>query len=299
MFKKEKIGKQEITKIRTYENDELVEEDIINTNIYEDSIQQIIDVGTSEFLADLQVHIGDFVYVTSDVELKQNPNSDEIVIINIPQYYDVKLLEILDNWAKVEFEENVGYIECEKLTSNYKDNTIADKCRIKKIKSNLDINMDLTKKSELTLADYEKVLSNISSDKNKIFQNNYSAFYNIEQKYNINGIFLAAIAIHESGWGTSKIAVDKKNLFGYGSYDSSPYQSSLSFNSYEEGLEVVAKSLIKNYLNPKGTNIYDNEIATGDYYNGPTISGVNVRYASDTNWSIKVFSKMLYLYDRL
>ena len=41
----------------------------------------------------------------------------------------------------------------------------------------------------------------------------------MEKKYNINGIFLASMAIHESGWGTSQIAQDKKNLFGYGSYD--------------------------------------------------------------------------------
>ena len=31
--------------------------------------------------------------------------------------------------------------------------------------------------------------------------------------YHINGVFLASMAIHESGWGTSTIAKDKKNLF--------------------------------------------------------------------------------------
>lgn len=205
----------------------------------------------------------------------------------------------MDDWIKVEFDENVGYIKKSEITSVYKDNTIFDKSRIQKIKSKLDINMDLTQKSGLALSDYEKVLSNISSDKNKVFQNSYNDFYNIEQKYDINGIFLAAIAIHESGWGTSKISIDKKNLFGYGSYDSTPYQSSFTFNTYEEGIEIVAKSLIKNYLNPEGKVIYDGEVATGVYYNGPTVSGVNVRYASDPNWNIKVFSKMLYLYDRL
>ncbi len=48
----------------------------------------------------------------------------------------------------------------------------------------------------------------------------------LKKKYNINGIFLASIAIHESGWGTSQIANDKNNLFGYGSYDATPYESS-------------------------------------------------------------------------
>ena len=28
------------------------------------------------------------------------------------------------------------------------------------------------------------------------------------------GIFLAAVGIHESAWGTSKLAIEKNNLFG-------------------------------------------------------------------------------------
>ena len=74
-------------------------------------------MGTSEFLSDLQIHIGDLVYVTKDVGLKQNPNENEITLIKIPQYYDIKLLEILDDWIKVEFEENVGYIKKSEITS--------------------------------------------------------------------------------------------------------------------------------------------------------------------------------------
>ena len=293
-----KNGKQEITKVRTYENDELVEENIINTKIYEDSVQEIIEIGTSETLKDLNIHIGDSVIVTEEIELKNQPNGD-VIIIKVPKYYDVKLLEIVDNWSKVEFQNNIGYIKNTKYTTEAVTVGIAEKSRIAKIKGNVNLEMDLTQKSGLTLEDYKRILKNNNSDKNKIFENNYDAFYNIEQKYNINGVFLASIAIHESGWGTSRIAVDKKNLFGFGSYDSSPYESSYTFNTYEEGLEVVARALIKNYLNAAGTIVFDGETATGAYYNGPTLPGVNVRYASDQNWNIKVFSKMLYLYNKL
>lgn len=293
-----KNGRQEITKVVIYENNEIVEENIINTEIYEDSVQEIIEIGTSETLRDLNIHIGDYVIVTDEVELKEKPD-DGITIIKIPKYYDVKLLEIIDNWSKVEFENNIGYIKNTKYTTEAVTFGINDKSRIAKIKGNVNLEMDLTQKSGLTLNDYKKILKNNNSDKNKIFENNYEAFYNIEQKYNINGVFLASIAIHESGWGTSRIAVEKKNLFGFGSYDSSPYESSYTFDTYEEGLEVVAKSLIKNYLNPSGTVIFEGELATGVYYNGPTLPGVNVRYASDQNWNIKVFSKMLYLYNKL
>ena len=107
------------------------------------------------------------------------------------------------------------------------------------------------------------------------------------------------MAIHESAWGTSQIANDKKNLFGYGSYDSTPYESSYEFEDYKDGIELVAKSLVKYYLNPSGTKIYDGETATAWYYNGPTLAGVNTRYASDKDWHKKVYSYMEMLYNRL
>ncbi len=47
----------------------------------------------------------------------------------------------------------------------------------------------------------------------RFFEQNADYFYYVEKQYNINGVFVAAIGIHESNWGTSKIAKDKKNLF--------------------------------------------------------------------------------------
>ena len=57
--------------------------------------------------------------------------------------------------------------------------------------------------------------------------------------------------------------------------------------------------LVKYYINEPGTPIYDGEVAKGSYYNGPTVSGVNIRYASDENWCNKVYSKMEELYNKL
>ena len=67
------------------------------------------------------------------------------------------------------------------------------------------------------------------------------------------------MAIHESAWEPLKF-LKIKNLFGYGSYDSTPYESSFDFTDYSEGIETVAKSLVKYYLNPSGTKIYDGEL---------------------------------------
>ena len=57
--------------------------------------------------------------------------------------------------------------------------------------------------------------------------------------------------------------------------------------------------MAKYYLNEAGTEIYDEEVAVGTYYNGPTISGVNVRYASDPNWSTRIYEIMHSLYEKL
>ena len=97
----------------------------------------------------------------------------------------------------------------------------------------------------------------------------------------------------------AQIAQDKNNLFGYGSYDETPYESSYDFSTFAEGIETVTKSLVKYYLNPAGTKIYDGETASAWYYNGPTLEGVNQRYASDPDWHTKVYSYMEMLYNRL
>ena len=120
-----------------------------------------------------------------------------------------------------------------------------------------------------------------------------------EQQYNINGIFVAAIGIHESAWGTSKIAQNKNNLFGYGAYDSSPYSSSYNFDTYAEGIDLIARVLVKYYLNPSGTAIYNGEVASGKYYNGNTLTGVNTKYATDKNWANGVYKHMEYLYKKI
>lgn len=142
-------------------------------------------------------------------------------------------------------------------------------------------------------------MQNLSQDTNHIFKDNYKAFYEAEQTYGINGIFLVAIAIHESNWGRSALAINKHNLFGFGAYDQSPYDSAVTFESYAKCIDTVASHLASKYLNAQGTVLKNGDIATGTYYNGPTLTGVNKSYASDTEWSTKIFSTMQTIYSNL
>ena len=163
--------------------------------------------------------------------------------------------------------------------------------------TNLDYNMALNKPSGFTLEEFERVLTD-NKDVNNIFKDNAKYFYYIEEQYGINGIFVAAVGIHESAWGTSKIARKKYNLFGYGAYDSNPYNGAYTFENYSESIDLIARVFVKYYINPKGTSIYDNQKASGKYYSGNTLSAVNKKYATDKNWSKAVYKHMKYLYQK-
>ena len=294
-----KNGKIQVTALQEYQNEEMTREEIIESTTLEEVITQIIYVGTSEFMKKYNVHIDDNMYLLEAEDLKEEAKEDSNTIVNIPRYLNVTLKEAGEEWIKVSYKGQEGYLKTTNITSETVTPLITEKNRVAELKNNLNIEMDLTNKSGLTLSDYKTMLSNISLDRNGIFEQNAEVFYNVEQKYKINGIFLAAIGIHESGWGTSKLASEKYNLFGYMAYDRDPYNSATTFENYENSINTVAEALAKNYLYVNGTKINDDITARGTYFNGSTIQSVNQRYASDQDWYEKVYGYMQYLYNRL
>ena len=114
--------------------------------------------------------------------------------------------------------------------------------------SRLSKNMSLNKPSGLTLEQFKKIFENESKDKNGVFGESAEYFYYVEKVYGINGVCVAAIGIHESAWGTSKIATDKKNLFGYGAYDMNAYASAYKYNGYAAGIDMISRVLMKNLM---------------------------------------------------
>lgn len=294
-----KNGKIQVTALQDYQNNEMINEDIIESKTLEEVVTKIIYKGTSEFLKKYKVHIDDQMYLLEAEDLKEEAKEDSTTICQVPRYLNVKLKEAGEEWIKVSYNGKEGYLKTANITSEAVTPIIKEKNRVATLKNNLNIDMDLSTPSGLTLSDYKTVLSNNLSDKNKIFEQNAEIFYKAEQKYKVNGIFIASVGIHESAWGTSKIAIDKKNLFGFTAYDSDPYNSATTFDSYENAINKVAETLSTKYLHTAGTKISDDLIATGAYFNGTTAKSVNVRYASDEAWADKVFNYMQYLYGKL
>lgn len=297
-------GKQELIIRKKYNGEELVSDEQIGRKITSPCINKIVEVGTASYYDKHTIKVGETVYSTPyNLAIRENPEKTAEVLIKISQDSKLKILKKSSSWYYVEYGSYYGWVEKDCVTYlNPTKNTYNnknDKYTKAQLLAKLNKNIDLSKPSGFSLEQFKKVLSNNNQDKNKVLENNAEYFYYIEQQYGINGVFVAAIGIHESAWGTSKIARDKKNLFGYGAYDMSAYSSAYSYNGYAAGIDMIARVLVKHYLNPKGTSIYDGEKATGRFYNGKTLTAVNKRYATDKNWSSSVYKWMQYLYKKL
>ncbi len=130
---------------------------------------------------------------------------------------------------------------------------------------------DLREPSGLSAKDLESLLSHLPEIKGL-----GKSFAKAEKDYGVNAIFLMSLARHESGNGTSWLAENNNNLYGYKGKGAKGYRH---FETKDECIQTVAKALKENYLT-KG----------GKYFSGYDLKSVNSRYAEDPQWSTKVIS---------
>lgn len=298
-------GKQNVIFKQEYENEELVNEYFVANNVTKNSVEKIIEIGTGNGYVKKTIKKGDELFVcANNLMLKEEKNIDSTNICPIAQNESVKILELDDNWYYVMYKDYDGYVLKEGVSTynpNKKKNSDTEDIKIyskEELIARLNFDMDVSVPSDLSLEQFEMIFDN-SNDKYDVFKNNAKYFYYVEEQYGINGVFLAAIGIHESAWGSSSISKNKRNLFGYAAYDRDPYNSASNFSSYAEGIDLVARVLMKNYLNSPNTILFDGSNATGRYYSGKTISSVNKHYATDKNWANCVYKWMSLLYNNI
>lgn len=105
------------------------------------------------------------------------------------------------------------------------------------------------------------------------------------QKYLINTSYIVAHAALETGWGSSRIAREKNNLFGWSAFDESPYRSATGFPDRETCIDFVMGRINELYLTPSGRYFRRAPClgrgGTGGY-------GMNAKYATDPGWGAKI-----------
>ena len=129
--------------------------------------------------------------------------------------------------------------------------------------------VDLSRPSGLSAGDFEALMP-------EAFQGYGGIFYDSEQNYGINGIFLLAVIRLESGNGESWLSQNSNNVAGNKGED-----GYLSFDVLSEGIVYAASNLGENYLREDGK-----------FYSGGTLEDIARVYCPGGNWASQVKNLM-------
>lgn len=237
--------------------------------------------------------LSNVTYVTTadlNVRVTYDASSDQVT--TIPNAEIVTASEKLSNgWYKVTYNGKTGYVS----GSYLKQVTTGDPITTRDSYQFLD----LRTQSPVTAAQINDYIANYVNTKGKksVLTGQGQLFIDAGKQYGVNALYLAAHAIHESGYGTSNISLGKSNLFGFGSYDATPFIASFRFLSVKDNINYIAREMKATYLNPlswkyKGAYLgFTTKDLSGKRIDANS-EGMNFYYASDSNWGKAIASHM-------
>lgn len=127
---------------------------------------------------------------------------------------------------------------------------------------------NITQKSGFTAEQFNTIIDTVLTNLNKgstKMTGIGEALYQVEQEYDVNGLYLLGIASLESGWGTSQYATERNNIYGlinktFDSVDECTlYMGKLIRNSYiDQGYDTLSK--IQTKYCPSGGSKWINDI---------------------------------------
>lgn len=188
------------------------------------------------------------------------------------------------------YDGHYFYTDFAKMIQDYRGNTYTNAVNASTPYYNYYQYLSFHTTASVTAEQYDAYIASKKKPTSKLL-NAGSAFATAQNTYTVNSLLMYGIAINESAWGTSNIALTKNNLFGWNAVDSSPGQSANYFASVGQCVKEFTYNIIHiGYLD-----------ATEDgRYRGPHLgdkhSGLNVKYASDPYWGEKAASQA-YFFD--
>ena len=105
-------------------------------------------------------------------------------------------------------------------------------------------------------------------------------FVSAQNTYGVNALLVYALAIQESGFGTSNYALNRNNLFGWNAVDSNPNNATY-FGSVSQAINEHMHTNLNGYLDVDDSRHFGMQI-------GNKGNGFNVKYASDAYWGINI-----------
>lgn len=180
------------------------------------------------------------------------------------------------------FDGNYFYSNITSMLDDYRSGDYKNSINYNNPYYNYYLYLSSKSTTRYTAEDFDNIIKNkgYNESTSKLFGTGVY-FKEAEEKYGQNALMMFGTAMNESANGTSKIAMDKNNLFGYGASDSSPYENAYSYNSVKDSIMDYAKRTDGNYSSAKSGSYY-----YGSHY-GNKSSGRNVKYATDPYWGEK------------
>lgn len=152
-----------------------------------------------------------------------------------------------------------------------------EKAEVKRVQNVTYIRDNVTEVSGVTKEELEEVFMNTTSSSTMVHL--AGAFVEAEETYGVNAFFLAGVVALESGFATSRRAIEDNNLTGYEVY--SEDSEGRLFPSQTESILHTARHLRKNYLTQDAL-----------YYNGLSVDAIQIMYCPDEGknkqWEKKV-----------
>lgn len=140
--------------------------------------------------------------------------------------------------------------------------------------------LPLRSKTNISAPQFEAFLKNTSFYNQSKLKNEAQNFIDSQDLYGCNALLVYALACHESLYGTSNFAIDRNNLFGWNAFDSDPNQAS-HFESISQSIKEQMGINLRGFI----------DVTDGRFFNsslGNKGSGMNVKYASDPYWGVKI-----------
>ena len=238
---------------------------------------------------------GAYFVTTANLNMRDQTSASGKVILVIPQGTVLTSISKKDGWHQVSYQGRTGYVSSSYLSETTKENfdtkTLMEQ-------NNPYIMMDLRTSSSVTASHINQYLANNGvTAENSVLYNSGQLFIDAANKYGVNALYLAAHAIHESGYGKSTIAKAKNNLFGFGAYDLVPFVGAVKYSTIASNIDYIAQEMKATYLNPnnwkyRGAYLgYTVKNQYGSRVDALSI-GMNYYYASDSDWGLKIAKHM-------
>ncbi|AOL35815.1 MULTISPECIES: SH3 domain-containing protein [Geobacillus] len=223
--------------------------------------------------------------VRVNLNVRKLPDVNADILMIIPKgTIIVPTHKTSNNWYKLEYKGQIGYVS-------------GDSDYVTEVKTGAPLDgsrngyqfLDLRTEAPVTAEQINAYIAKNVGGRTSVLIGKGQAFVEAGKRYGVNALYLAAHAIHESAFGTSRLALTKYNLFGYGAYDDAPFVAAYRFPSVDVCIDYIARTIKATYLNPtyrwfKGAYLGFRTNTLDGMRVDESSEGMNFYYASDPYW---------------